>query len=538
MTNIEFCDVLIIGSGAGGLSAAITAGHAGAQVIVVEAADKVGGTFAYSGGQVWVGMTDLEVEAGVDDSVADVRAYLQWLSQGQADDEMRETFVTRGPEVFRFLRNQGINLRLIRGLPDYYYPEAEGSKAEGRWYEIEPWDQSQLGPLIDLVATSPYGGGVVSSQDRIDTGGTAMTPELAERRQRHIEKGERCAGPGLAASMTKVAVDNGVTFYPSTRAVRLTIQDGKVTGAIVRDTSGERTVHARNGVIIATGAYDWSEEWMHRLDQLVDVKTMSPPTIRGDHFELTAPLDAAIEVVRRPVTSAVYFGTRTPGDEVHGSQAYRYYTPGLPRNIVVNDAGRRFADDAFHPGIAEGWLEGSANWPAWVIVDQKYIDTYGIGAVPAGGEIPEGMCSRGATIEETALAAGIDPAGLSGEVARWNGFCADGKDSDFGRGARPYALALNGDPRSENRNMGPITEAPFYAFPLVRVAVNSPAGGLVTGPTGQVRSTSGSGIPGLYAAGTAVAQRDIGASYNSGMGNQRGLLYGYLAALELTADGA
>lgn len=265
---------------------------------------------------------------------------------------------------------------------------------------------------------------------------------------------------------------------------------------------------------------------------------MAPSTTRGDHFDLTSELGAAVSVVRQPYTSGAVFGTHTPGEYRDGKAVFRYFTPGLPHSIVVNAAGRRFADDSFHmslvEGVAGGRDSGGDNWPAWVVMDQAYLDKYPMGAVSPGAAIPSGMAAFGNTIEEVARAAGIDAHGLAAEVRRFNEFTADGVDRDFGRGTLTYTRALHGDPRLPNPNLGALTEPPFAAFPLTRVGVNCPAAGLVTGRNGEVQDEVGREIAGLYAAGNCAAQLDIGVGYNSGIGNQRGLLYGYLAATALS----
>jgi hypothetical protein len=185
-------------------------------------------------------------------------------------------------------------------------------------------------------------------------------------------------------------------------------------------------------------------------------------------------------------------------------------------------------------GLAEEADGRATNWPAWVVTDQSYHDKYPFGALAPGSPIPDGMAVSAASPEELGRAAGIDPGALAAEVRRFNEFCASGEDADFGRGSLPYTLALHGDSRMPNPNLGPLEKPPFRAFPLTRVGVNCPAAGLVTGPTGAVRNRDGEDIDGLFAAGNCSAQLDIGAGYNSGMGNQRGLLYGYLAATTLT----
>jgi 3-oxosteroid 1-dehydrogenase len=165
-----------------------------------------------------------------------------------------------------------------------------------------------------------------------------------------------------------------------------------------------------------------------------------------------------------------------------------------------------------------------------LIVDQNYRDKYMLGSVAPGQPLPDGMAVAGGTLREIAETVGIDAAGLEETVARFNGFCASGVDEDFGRGSMGYGSQMFGDRRMPNPNLGPIDKPPYVAIKLTRIAMNTPAAGLRIDGDGAVQSVRGDTIPGLYAAGNAAAQLDIGAAYNSGMGNMRALLYGYIAA--------
>jgi 3-oxosteroid 1-dehydrogenase len=535
----EHCDVLCLGSGAGGLAAAITAGDAGARVAVVEKAAKLGGSTAYSGGQIWAGPTHLAAAAGIADSAADVSRYLEFLGEDTAEPELREGFVAHAAEAVRFICEMGVPLAVVEGLPDYFYPDAPGSKAEGRIHEVEPFDQRRLGELAERVADSPYGTGSVTSRDRVECGGQAPNPEIAARRRGHAERGERCAGPGLAAALVKAADERGAAFHTSTSAVRLVSDGERVVGAVVRDADGERTIKAARGVVLATGGYDWNAALLKDLEQMVGIRSMAPPTMEGDHLALAADLGARIAVPRPPHASGVAFGFHTPGESVDGRDAYRYFTPGLPHSMIVNAAGRRFADDSFHPDLIaamsreDGMRDGPVNWPAWLIVDAAYREKYPLGAVPPGAELPDGMGVSAPSVAGLAEAIGVDPDALVAEVERFNSFCAAGHDADFRRGSLPYTRLLNGDARMANPNLGPLERPPYLAIELIRVGFNLPAGGLATDAAGAVRSVRGERIPGLFAAGNAAAQLDVGAGYNSGIGIQRGLMYGYLAAREM-----
>ncbi|WCP15423.1 3-oxosteroid 1-dehydrogenase [Sphingobium sp. AntQ-1] len=534
-------DIVCVGSGIGGLSAALTGAQSGARVVVLEKFVQLGGVSALSSGQLWLGPNHLAEEAGMTDSMAAANAYLGHLNQGFAVPALRDVYFEHSRQALRYFTDViGLEMQVVRGLPDYYYPLVDGSAAQGRYVEIKPFAADRLGDLAHDVLASPYGDGYsyTTSNEWIDMqdGGAFIGDRLAQ----HLAAGERCAGAGLAAAQVVAAVERGVALHASSEVVRLVVEDGEVRGVIMRDALGDHAIQARLGVVLATGGYDWRADLVRAFDALPQAGSMAPPSITGDHFALAAAAGALPLPARAPSQTPIFLGYAVPGENIYGQASTRMWLPGAPHSIVVNRKGQRFADDSFYPDLAtrvarfDGQEGGLANWPAWIIFDQDMLDKYGLLPAWPGQPLPDGMAISAPTLEALAGKTGIALPGLCATVESFNDFCADGVDHDFGRGKMPWPRIMTGDPRLPHPNMAPIARAPFHAVPLMRVTMGVPTAGLPIDMDGQVIDPHGKPICGLYAAGNAAAWLDWGGGYNSGIANMRGMLYGHRAALAMT----
>ena len=539
----EDFDVVCVGSGLGGLSAALTAAERGTRALVIEKFELLGGVSALSSGQLWLGPNHLQDAAGIADDDADAEAYLAHLSQGFSTPERRTAFIRRSREALRYFTDViGIEMRIVNGLPDYYYPAVEGSKAEGRYVEVLPFRADRLGDLADKVLTSPYGDGYsfTTSNEWVEmqNGGEHVGACL----QRHLAAGERCAGAGLAAAQVLAAKERGVEMRTATEAIELILDAGEVVGVIVRDAAGTRRIRARLGVVLATGGYDWKADFVRAFDALPVAGSMAPPSVTGDHIVMAAKAGAIAIPARAPAQTPIFIGYKVPAEEIYGRVSYRMWLPGVPHCITVNARGERFCDDGFYPDMAtkvgrfDGQEQGQPNWPAWIVFDQNMIDKYGMQPSWPGQPLSPGMALSADTIGELAGLAGIDPAGLTATIARFNGFCEDGVDHDFARGTVPWGRIMTGDPRLANPNMAPLEKGPFYAVKLERVTMGVPTAGLPIDVDARVLDARGEPITGLYAAGNSAAWLDIGGGNNSGIANTRGMLYGHLAVLHMTGQ--
>src|SRR3984957_16338103 len=275
-------DVLCVGSGAGGLSAAITAAEAGMRALVVEKDDNAGGVQALSSGRVWPRATHPPRPPGIGETRSEFTHYLDNLSQGLAVPAMRDMFIDRGNEALHFLAERiGIPFMVVRDLPDYFYPRVSGSRAEGRYIEVKPIADSLLGEWAAKYGTSPYGAGYsyTTSNEWV-----AMQVRngrfIGDCLQEHLAADERCAGAGLAAWLVKAALDRKVDVLLETPATQLVCEDGRVMGAVVATARGEQRIRATRGIVLATSGYDWNANLVRAYEALPESGSMCPPTVQ------------------------------------------------------------------------------------------------------------------------------------------------------------------------------------------------------------------------------------------------------------------
>ena len=534
-------DLVCVGSGMGGLSAAVAAYDAGLQVLVLEKAKKVGGVTAYSHGQIWCGANHLQDSAGYPrDSLAATREYLQYVSGGQYEAANLEALVVNSPLVIRyFMERAGVRIKIISNFSDYYFPGAPGSVAGGRVLEVEPFPGAELGEWQHLTRTSPHVPAGLIHDEVFAWGGLASMQTwdagvMAER----IQNDMRTFGPGLAAYFVKAAlVDRGIPCHTETAGSQLVTEDGAVIG--IRATpprGGELLIRARRGVVLATSGYDGNREYARRFERRPEWNTATFPGLDGDGLTMGAEIGAAVVGVAQ---DQVYPGFATPGETHDGVPLFRMGTGemGLPHGIVVNQDGRRFADEAFYPDVLAALQHFDAkrrrlkNFPVYLICDHDYRERYPLGSVLPGVPLPDGFGVTADTVAGVADALQIDATTLEKTVERFNGFARAGKDLDFGRGGFAWSQQMFGDPRAQpNANLGPLERPPFYGVRLEMVAGSINNAGLLTDAAANVRHVRGHAIPGLYAVGNAAPYVELGRGYQSGLSNARGMVFGYLAA--------
>lgn len=536
-------DIVCVGSGAGGLAAAVVAAERGARVLVIEKDHKLGGVTALTGGQIWVAPNPLQQQGDAADSVSDAMAYMDFLSAGMGSVENRRAYVERGSEAIAHLIDLGLGLSPIDGFADYYFPDAPGSKADGRYLEPLPFPAALLGTWAERTTvgqgtmTTQHGGSLLTNAELTRAG---VDPDaIARRKADRVERGERCMGSGLIANLVHMAAERGVDMWTGSPALRL-IGEDRVEGVIVGGLDGERRVRA-DAVILATGSYDWSPDLVETYEFIRDMYSLTPPTITGDHFRLASQFRAKIATTL-PQGCSRHVGIHIPGESWGGRPLYRMMIMGLPHCVMVNAEGRRFGDESFFHTYSstayafDGHRQRFPNWPAWFVFDQTYKGKYSIGTIAPEHPLPEGMAIVADSIDELAALAGIDAAGLAATIERFNANAAEGVDPDFARGSKPWSNGW-GDSRLPNPNLGPLTVPPYYAIRLGRVGTGLASAGLKTGAAGQVIDIADRAVPGLYAIGNAAARIEMGCGYNSGMAIGRSLVFGYLAARDAASIG-
>lgn len=533
-------DLVAVGSGIGGLAAAITGHDCGLTTVVLEKSDKLGGVTAYSFGEVWVGANHLEAAGGIADSQEETIEYIRWLSAGHAEDDLTRRYVEQSPIAARyFAEKAGVRFKIIKDFADYYYPEAPGAKPQGRFLEVEPVPGKELGAWASKTRLSPYVPSGITHDELFAWGGAASmsTWDFAVWAKR-LEADERTLGPGLVAAFVKAVLDRRILIYVETPARELLLEDGKVIGLRAEKEGRDFFIRARRGVLLATGGYDWHKQMAHYYEHFPEWESGSPPSVSGDNLILAGEVGAMVASVPT-VAMPTMLGIHIPGEEQDGVPLYRFTLsePGLPHAILVNRQGKRFADESFYRAFItavrtfDGSTQTYPNWPCYLILDQNHRDKYPLGSIPPGAPVPEAVAVQADSVGELADKLGIDREGLEETVRRYNTYCETGHDPEFHRGHYPWSRFMVGDLNVKpNPTMGPLVKPPFYGIRPTIVNAGINAAGLKINTNAQVLSVRGEPIPGLYAAGNAAAYLDMGSGYQSGFANGRGMTYGYLAA--------
>jgi len=537
-------DVVVIGSGIGGLCAAITAHDLGRKVIVLEKAGKLGGVSAYSGGEVFVPANHLMAAAGLEDSLDAGRAYLGFLGAGYQDPALLEQLVSAAPAIVRgYQEKAGVRWKIISGFPDYHYPKAPGTVAAGRYLEVELMNGADLGPWQKLTYLSPHMPNGITHDELFAWGGfpRVLTWDFGLMGKR-VRQDQRGFGPGMMGWFIKAAmVDRGIAAHLATPARALIVEDGVVTGVRAEAGGKSLTVRARRGVVLATGGYDWRPDLAKWYEQLPEWHSMCPPSVEGDGLVMATEIGAALAAVP-PQNLGCFFGYQVPGEEHEGKPLFRAsWEGGCPHAIWVNRAGRRFGDESFYRDylprtrLWDGTSQTQPNFPPYLVFDSQFREKHPLGSFVPGQPLPEELVARDETLRGLAEKLGIDAAGLEATVARFNRFTVEGVDPDFGRGTYPWAAMMTGDRTRAHPNLGTLEKPPYYGLRLRVASVGINAAGLATDGHARVLHVRGRPIDGLYAVGNAAAPLDTGAGYQSGLSNLRGLVGGTFAARHAAA---
>jgi len=542
----ESVDVVAVGSGLGGLGAAIVAHDSGKRTLVLEKAPKLGGVCAYSGGELFVPNNHLMLAQGLDDSHELGASYLRFLSAGYADPILLENLLELGPVVVRYFEERaGVRFKIIKGFPDYHYPKAPGSLAQGRYLEVELFDGAALGQWQRLTYLSPHMPNGIDHDELFAWGGfTQVMSWDFKLMGKRFAADRRGFGPGLMAYFVKAAqVDRKIPALLETPVRELVMEKGRVAGVRAERAGKDYFVRARSGVVLAVGGYDWHPELYRYFEQLPEWHSMCQPTLEGDGLLLGGEVGAALAAVP-PQNLGLFFGYHVPGEEHEGRPLWRgSWEGGFPHAIWVNKAGRRFADESFYRDylpktrLWDGISQTQPNFPPYLIFDSTFREKYPLGTFLPGMELPESLVARAETLQELGEKLGIDGRELEKTVLEFNRFASEGKDPLFERGTYPWSRMMTGDRRrAQNPNLGPLEKPPYYGLRLEVCSVGVNAAGLRTNRHAQVLHVRGEPIPGLYAVGNAAAPLDIGAGYQSGLSNLRGLVGGYLAARHAAAQ--
>lgn len=538
-------DVVALGSGIGGLAAAITAHDHGASAIVLERADKVGGVTALSLGEVWVPGNRYEAELGIEDSPEMGFRYLKRLSMGYGEDAAILNLTVHAREALAWFEERiGLEMMAIRGCPDYYYGHVDNAVPEGRLLEVRPFAAAALGEWQEKTRVSPIAPYGMTHPDLMERGGTANIMKWDyELMGRRLANDERCLGPGLAAYFVKGALDRGIPMHTGVNVVELIGDGTRIVGVRGEKDGRDLFVKANKGVVVAVSSYERNQDYNKTLSQQLELGSMVFSEIDGANFRLTGPVGARTA----KVPDVTMIGIRVPGEEQEdGSPLTRSAMAliGLPHTIVVNRQGKRFGNESFYRqfmmtiDLIDGSNQTHPNFPCWMILDSQAREKYPLGSVMPGQEMPEGMGFQAETLGELAAMIGVDPEGLEDTVGRFNRHAEVGEDPEFNRGTHVWSAYMSGDKfHNPNPNLGPLAKAPFYAVQLHRQGGSAiPSIGVLVDQHQRVIDWHDRPIPGLYAAGNSVARMETGAVMQSGVSNARGMTHGWLAGLHAAGE--
>jgi succinate dehydrogenase/fumarate reductase flavoprotein subunit len=567
------CDVLVLGSGAAGLAAAVTAATRGLRVMVAEKADVFGGTSAWSGGWMWIPGNPLATRAGIVEEPEASRTYLRNELGAHFDAAKADALLEAGPRMGEFFERH-TSMRFIDGnrIPDFH--TTPGAASGGRSVCAMPFDGRELGALIGrlrapLGVTTLKGLAIGSGQDlahffnatrslRSATHVLRRLATFAVHKLRYGRSMQLLNGNALVARLLKSAHDRAVDLRTNAKAVALlreavdpaaNAQSARVVGARVEIDGVPHEVRAARGVVLACGGFP------HDVARRARTFAYTPSgrehwsaatlTNTGDGIRLGeavgAHFDASLEA---PAAWAPVSLVPQPGGQaaVAFPHLIERAKPGV---IAVTRAGQRFVNEAssYHDFMNAlfGTTPAGDEVCAWLICDHRFQRRYGLGfskpfPFPTGPYRRSGYLQRADTLAGLAAQCGIDAQGLASTVAAYNSYAKQGSDPQFHKGSTPYNR-MQGDARHKpNPCIAPIEQGPFYALKLLPGSLGTFAG-LATDASARVLDADGAPVPGLYAVGNDSASMMGGCYPSGGITLGPAMTFGYLAGLSL-ADAA
>jgi len=553
------CDVLVLGSGAGGLSTAVTAATLGLSVILCEKEDVFGGTTAWSGGWMWLPCNPLARRGGIVEHADAPRTYLRNELGKHYDAGKVDALIEHGPRMIEFFE-RNTSMRFIDGnrIPDFHTTQGAGSG--GRSVCAMPFDGRALGPLIDklrppLTDMTISGMAIASGQDlahffdatRSARSAWHVTKRFAAFAMHKLRYGRSMHlvnGNALVARLLKSAADRGVRLETRAKAVDLIRDGARVSGARIEMNGVPRDVIARRGVVLACGGYPH--------DRVRRARTFAY-TPSGDEHWSAAPRSNTGDGVRIGEAAGAHFDAslkapaawapvslvpKREGDAVAFAHLIERAKPGV---IAVTRAGRRFVNEAssYYDFVSAmiGATPPGEEVCAWLVCDHRFQRRYGLGAAkpfpfPLHRHERTGYLKTAPTIEALARQCGIDARALSETIAAYNAHAKDGADPHFHKGSTPYNR-IQGDASHEpNPCVAPIVDGPFHAVKVLPGSLGTFAG-LATDARARVLDATRSPIPGLYAVGNDAASMMGGHYPAGGITLGPAMTFGYLAGHDL-----
>lgn len=559
--NMQYCDLLVVGTGAAGLTAAVTAKQAGLDVLIIEKDSLYGGTTAYSGGMIWIPGNHHSVAAnqisGKDDSIATARQYILEEARGYADERKVDAYLTYGKEMVSELEACTEVKFYSMDYPDYVSERSTSRTQRGLC--TCNYQASKLGTHLkhlrnQLPQTLFLGlaiGSSVEMKEFMRAGRSLKSMGFVLKKlSAHFRdllfygrSEQMVRGRALVGRLARTLFDLQVPLWMNSPLQELVIEDGVVVGALVRSQGQTVKVLARKGVVLACGGYSRDESRR---------KATYPPTATGATVHPTPVpfsntgdgINAAVQVGAQFSAQVDQVGSWMPVSKIPGIEGIEGVWPHLvermkPGYIAVNQLGQRFVNESssYHHFV-QGMIQDNASRAAkeaaaWLIADHRAIRRWGMGFVrpfpiPLGKYLRNGYLTRGDTIEDLALQIGVDPQGLAQTIQQFNANAKKGIDPLFNRGQRVYDSYQGDSEIQPNSCLAPLDQGPFYAVRLYVGEIGTFAG-LKTNEYAQVLDLNNRVIPGLYAAGNDQVSVFGGAYPGPGSTLGPGMTFGYIA---------
>ena len=549
-------DVVVVGSGAGGLATAVTAGKSGLNVLVLEKEPLFGGTTARSGGVLWLPCNPKSREIGIQDSLEEARTYMQQEAGAQFDAARVDAFLTNGPRMVEFFERE-TQVRFV-AVPEFsdYHPGKPGGKPGGRSVVAAPYDAGLLGkevkrlrpPLREIT----FVGMMFNASQEVAhffnaTRSLTSALYVARRLLQHAKemllhgRAQRLTnGNALIARLARSAFDAGVEIRTGAPVTRLIVESGQVRGVEIQRAGVTESIRARLGVILASGGFPQDPALRKRLFPHAQHHSPAPEGNTGDGWRLAESaggqtVDALPNAAAWIPVSLVPRGKGKFGVFPHLIDRYK---PGV---IAVDHRGQRFVNeaDSYHDvGQAmQRACAGRSETSAWLVADHRAVRRYGLGYVkpfplPLWHHLSSGYLLRGHTPEALAQKMGVDPGAFAKTLADFNGPAAHGRDPVFGKGTTAYNRYLGDQNHPVNACVAPLDKGPYYAIKMLMGDLGTFAG-IRTDEQSRVLGGSDVPVAGLYAVGNDAVSVMGGNYPGGGITLGPAMTFGYLIGLQL-----
>lgn len=555
-------DVIVVGSGAGGMTAALCVKGEGLSSVVLEKSDKYGGTTAVSGGGIWIPCNDDIAKTGGKDSYAEALTYMKHLTAGEVPVPRIEAYLKNAPAMVRHLREKfGVLFRGVKLYPDYY-PDQPGGKDGYRSMEPVEFDAALLGDEF-AAQRPPFAGTQVMGRIAMNQveahilftkakGWIGLIMKMMLRYMfdwpwRFKSKRDRrmTLGQALVGQLRHALRKQDIPLLLNTGMDNLIEEGGRVVGVLAKQNGKTLRLHARRGVVLASGGFEANQDMREKyLPKPTKASwTGAPPINHGDGIRAGLALGAKLGFMN------LTWGSPTVHVPGAASQTTLFVERAMPNCVIVNQKGQRFVNEAAaYPDVVtaiyQDQAKGNGTVPCWFIFDGTFRKKYPAGLflpsnIQPDSKLPpdwlDKVYYRADSLDALAGKIGVDAQGLAATVKTFNSYCEKGIDPEFNKGGTAIDRYYSDPTNKPNSCMGPLNTGPYYAIPLYPGEIGT-KGGLWTDEHARVLREDGSAIAGLYATGNCSAAV-MGKTY-AGAGSTLGpaMTFGYVAARDIAAS--